>query len=266
MNRLPTPRQWRFAALRAAGVLSLADCYRAAYPRAGLRNLGTLYAEASRLARHPAVLWAVARIQAEARGATRLERLQTRARAAFAEQIIREAARRTGRQCARESVWVAEHGKECRRRDLLWRLFAQAVVAIGKARGGLPVFVPPEERTRLIFDHYAPVLPPLALAPLPERTIPVAVARASAAAVADGAELDALVHMQRTQRARSPEPEREPAESGPQPGCFPPPMPAEADAPPWPIPPPPAAGHWEERMVPGHFPPQRRRVWIEEKE
>src|SRR5215467_9781945 len=88
-RRQPTPRQWKFAALVASGAMSLSACFDAVYPSpSGERNLETLRTAASRLRRNPRVEWAIERITAEAKGGTKLERLKTRERARFADQVL----------------------------------------------------------------------------------------------------------------------------------------------------------------------------------
>src|SRR5262245_3532171 len=55
---LPTARQWKFATLIAAGLISASDAYRLVYPGRGRRQERTVWNHASALARHPKVVWA----------------------------------------------------------------------------------------------------------------------------------------------------------------------------------------------------------------
>jgi hypothetical protein len=229
-----------------AGGLSLSDAYAAVYGRRPLRRSESK--SASRVAASPAVQFALGQIAIQARGATYLDRLKTRARARLANDVLREA----GHDTRREAAWRADVLARRERRTFAWRLFLQAVLAIGKAKAGAPSFLPPQERTRLLFEYFAPVLPVTDVA-----AGVVSGAVTDAVAGEEKAELEELVEARRAgRRLSTPPPVAEPE---PEPGCFPPPLPPPADGV---APSPPPAGRREFIPIAGRFPPARRRVWI----
>ena len=243
--------------------MSLSACFDAVYPSpSGERNLETLRTAASRLRRNPRVEWAIERITAEAKGGTKLERLKTRERARFADQVLRECARRAGYLSPREAA------QEARRqlKEQAWKTFSRAAVAIWRSHAPQPLS--DAEKVAIIFRHFAPpIVPPHLLTPPfpsanPDRRL---------------AELQAHVRNQqcalaaeRTATFKPESAEPEPDQIGPQPGCFPQPLPPTDDTS-EPITAlraiatvtaPQPAGRWELRRIPGCFPAAFRRIWI----
>jgi hypothetical protein len=255
-TRPPTAQQWRFAQLIVAQCMTVTDCYRAVYPaRRGTRSAQTEWAEAARLRRHPSVIWAIERITAGDQLPVKVQRIQRKMQARLArravDQILRERGRRADTILAGRELH-GPHPEELPRKQA-WGVFLRACQAIQTAKGGNVWFLPPEERTRLVFEHFAPIVPP---EPFGERPLPPGESDAHTAEIGALIRTQQLAHIR---RAFVPD-------TGTQPGCSPQ-EPAVADdtssiAAPRSAAGAPVSGEWRLLPVAGSFPPRRRRVWI----
>src|SRR5262245_58687303 len=261
---LPTEQQWKFATLIAAGLISASDAYRLVYPGRGRRQERTVWNHASALARHPKVVWAVAKIRAGDLVPTKVERMQQKAHAIFAQRAINRILGERGRRAdvilsGRELS--GPHPEEHPRKQA-WRTFLRSCQAVQRAKESR---LSHAEKVEIIFRHYAPpIVPPhLLTAPLhfpePDPCLAELVDQVRAQQRA--------LETERISAAPEPAPDEE--QSVPQPGDFPHAMPVEsasassiatlravaASASPAPT------GEWRLLPVPGLFPPRTRRVW-----
>jgi hypothetical protein len=266
MSRWPsriTPQQLRFAELYATTDLSLTAAFRLAYPpRNAGRKPATERRAASRLARNLRVKQAIELAIPPDPERMRREALITLWRVDQGELDPRlgDHARARLRE-ANRMLREAEQGPERRRRRKAWRMFSQAVSQIyqGRCHAGPPLS--PAERTELIFAHYAPFAPPG----------PIEVSAPTLPVEPDVAEIEELVRTQQLARGTRPAPALPAEVPCPQPGCFPQSVPSgsgdESIAAVTALraiatgTPPPPTGTWTLEIIPGFFPPKRRRVW-----
>jgi hypothetical protein len=269
-SRLPTPAQWRYAELIAAGCMSQTSAYRLLYPpRRGERSPDTERVSAARLAHSPAVAWAVARIRAGDTGPAKVERIKQKMRAVWKERALNRILRDGGRRADVLLAGREIHGPhpEEHPRKQAWRVFLRAARAVQSAKEPK---LSAAEKIAIVFRHYAPpiVLPDLLiqgqLAALP-----------LSSAASDPGLVELTEHIRDQQQAieekraaAKPSCEPNPEPAGPQPGHFPHPLPPAA-SPDLPVVAstatmPSPGGRWEYIAIPGRFPPQRKRIWIAE--
>jgi hypothetical protein len=251
--RQPNPRQWRFAALLATGALSLSDCFRAVYGRRQSRQVE--WSSASRLAASAVIRWAVARIAVEAQGATRLDKLQTRSRIHFADAVLRAHARRVGRISERERDRRAEQQAQRERRALAWQMFAENYLAIARAKGGRSGFLTPQQRTEIVFAHFAPIA-------VPEPVVVTTVPPVGEPTREEVAELKVFLDRRQTGIRESAAAPEVPCLGSVSPSGSISASLTNAEIQSLRAAPPIAVGRWEVRPIAGRHPPRWRRVWI----
>jgi hypothetical protein len=271
--RVPTEQQQLFAQLHAVTGLSLVDCFRVAYPKRKLkRREETEWRGAVRMLRAPGVITALEKLRLNDPEQMRRESLialnriaqgeldarLSRAAAAQLKEANRIIERRAALERSAEHELERRREQEARRRERearrrAWRMFYRAAGAVYRMRHNGRPPLSPAERTRIIFEHFAPLALPEPLPPPP--------------ADVQMSELREHIHVQQQalEAERTPVPE-DPVEMKPEPGCFPHPMVPEANDSIATVPTgrpvaPPPAGEWQLIPIAGRFPPRYRRVW-----